>query len=77
MKILTQKLMILQQCQNTKTFFQNDMFEIGLKKFLLLQKLKRLFRGQLLLLIFKVKKKKIERFTKKELQKSKSERVYS
>ena len=68
--------MILQQCQNTKTFFQNDMFEIGLKKFLLLQKLKRLFRGQLLLLIFKVKKK-IERFTKKELQKNKSERVYS
>ena len=45
------------------------MFQIGLKKFLLLKKLKTLCRGHLLLVILKAKKL-LERFTKKELQKT-------
>ena len=43
------------------------MFQFGLKKFLLLEKLKMLFRGHMLLVILKVKKL-LEDFTK-ELQK--------
>ena len=39
------------------------MFHIGLKKFLLLQKLKILFHGHMLLLILKAKKL-VENFTK-------------
>ena len=44
------------------------MFQIGLKKFLLLQKLKILFRGHILLLILKTKKL-LERFMKKNCKK--------
>ena len=43
------------------------MFQFGLKNFLLLEKLKMLFRGHMLLVILKVKKL-LEHFTK-ELQK--------
>ena len=43
------------------------MFQFGLKKILLLEKLKMLFRGHMLLVILKVKKL-LEDFTK-ELQK--------
>ena len=44
-KILYLKLVILLKYQNTNTFFQKAMFQIGLKKFSLLQKLKTLFCG--------------------------------
>ena len=44
------------------------MFQIGLKKFLLLKKLKTLFRGHMLLVILKAKKL-LERFTKKNCKK--------
>ena len=46
------------------------MFQISLKKFLLLKKLKTLFREHMLLVILK-ENKLLERFTKKELQKKK------
>ena len=42
-KILNSKLMILLEYQNIKTFLQRAMFQIGLRKFLLLKKLKILF----------------------------------
>ena len=51
MKILHLKLVMLLECQNIKLFLQKAMFQIGLKKFLLLQKLKILFRGHILLVI--------------------------
>ena len=44
------------------------MFQIGLKKFLLLKKLKTLWRGHILLVILKAKKL-IEGFTKKNCKK--------
>ena len=59
-KILNLKLVILLEYQN--------MFQIGLKKFLLLQKLKILFRGHILLGILK-EKKLVELFTKKKNEK--------
>ena len=37
MKILNLKLVILLEYKNIKTFLQKAMFQIGLKKFLLLQ----------------------------------------
>ena len=60
--------MILLEYQNIKTFLQKAMFQIGLKKILLLQKLKVLFRGHMLLVILKAKKL-LERFTKKNCKK--------
>ena len=63
-KILNLKLVILIEYKNIKTFLQKAIFQIGLKKFLLLQKLKILFCGHMLLVILKVKKL-LERFTKK------------
>ena len=56
MKILNLELVILLEYQNIKTFLQKAMFEIGLKTFLLLQKLNILFRGHMLLVILKTKK---------------------
>ena len=50
-KILTLKLMILLEYQNIKTFLQKIVFQIGLKMFLLLKKLKILCRGHMLLVI--------------------------
>ena len=47
--------MILLVHQNIKTFLPKTKFQIGLKKFLLLKKLKILFRGHMLLVILKVK----------------------
>ena len=61
--LLNLKLMILLEYQNTKTFLQKAMFQIGLKKFLWLNKLKTLRRGHMLLVIFKANKL-LERFTK-------------
>ena len=52
-KILTLKLAILLECQYINTLLRKPMFQIGLKKFLLLQKLKILFGGHLLLVILK------------------------
>ena len=63
LKILNLKLVILLEYQNMKRFLQKAMFQIGLK-FLLLQKLKILFREHMLLVILKVRKL-LERFTKK------------
>ena len=72
MKILNLELVILLEYQNIKTFLQKAMFEIGLKTFLLLQKLNVLFRGHMLLVILKTKKL-LER--KKKNCKNKTKRV--
>ena len=73
MKIINFKLVILLEYQNMKIFLQNDMLEIGQKKFLLLQKLQTLCRRHMLLAILNVKKF-IKSFTKKN-SKKKSKRV--
>ena len=52
--------------QNIEIFLQNLTFQIGLKKFLRLQKLKILLCGHMLLVILMVNKL-LERFTKKYL----------
>ena len=44
------------------------MYQIGLKKFLLLQKIEIIFRGHMLLALLKMKKL-LERFTKKNCRK--------
>ena len=62
------KVGILLEYQNIKTFLPKAMFQIGLMKFLLLKKLKTLFRGHMLLAIIK-SKKLLERFTKKNYKK--------
>ena len=62
-KMLNSKLVILLEYKNTKTFSQKGMFQIGLKKFLLLQKLKIMFGGHMLLVIL-TEKKLLEHFTK-------------
>ena len=55
--------------QNMKTFLQKVMFQIGvLKKFLLLQKLKTLCYGDMLLVIL-TENKLLERFTKNNFKK--------
>ena len=64
MKIINLKLMIQLEYQNIKRFLQKAIFQIDLKKFLLLQKLKILFHGHMLLVILKVKQL-LERFTNK------------
>ena len=68
-KILDVKLAILLVYQNIKTLLQKAMFQIGLKKFLWLKKLKTLCRGHMLLAIL-TEKKLLECFTKKELEKT-------
>ena len=52
--------------QNIEIFLQNLTFQIGLKKFLRLQKLKILLCGHMLLVILMVNRL-LERFTKKYL----------
>ena len=47
-KILNVKSVVLLEYQNMKTFLQKAMFQIDLKKFLILQKLKILFYGHIL-----------------------------
>ena len=68
MKIINLKLVIQLEYQNIKRFLQKAIFQIDLKKFLLLQKLKILFHGHMLLVILKVKQL-LERFTKKNYKK--------
>ena len=63
-KILNLKFVILLEYENTKTFLQKPKFRIGLKSFLLLQKVKILFHGHMLLVILKANKL-LEHFTKK------------
>ena len=48
-KILNLKLVIVSEYQNTKMFLQKDRRKIGLKRFLLLAKLKIQFSGLMLL----------------------------
>ena len=48
-KILSSKLVIMLEFQNTKTFFLKDTLKIGQKKFSLLVKLKIQFHGLMLL----------------------------
>ena len=67
-KILNLQLVILLGYQNIKTFLQKAMLQIGLKKFFLLQKLKILFPGHILIVILKAKKL-LKRFTKKNRKK--------
>ena len=78
MKILNLKLVILLEYQNIKTFLQKLIFQIGLRKFLL-QKLKILLCGHMLLVILKVKellvlfmKKNCQKQFKKSLEVKKS-----
>ena len=68
-KILNLKLVILLEYQNIKIFLQKGMFQIGLKKFLLLEKLKILFHGHMFLVISK-SKNLLECFTKKNCKKT-------
>ena len=68
MKIINLKLVIQLEYQNIKRFLQKTIFQIDLKKFLSLQKLKILFHGHMLLVILKVKQL-LERFTKKNYKK--------
>ena len=63
-KILKLKLVILLGYQNIKTFLQKTMFQIDLKKILLLQRLKILFSGHMILVILKATVL-LERLTKK------------
>ena len=54
--------------QNTKAFLQKDIFQIGLKKFLQLKKLKIQFYGYMLLMISTLKKL-LKHFMKKNYKK--------
>ena len=63
-KILNLKLVILLEYKNIKMFLQKVTFQIALKKFLWLKKLKILCLG-LILLIILMEKKSLEFFTKK------------
>ena len=67
-KILNLKLVILLEYQNIKTFLQKALFQISLKQLLLLQKLKALCRGHILLVILQAKKL-LEPLTKKNCKK--------
>ena len=63
-EILNVKLVIMYEFLNTKIFLLQDTHQIGLKKFLLLVKLKIQFHGHMLLMISMVKKL-LEHFMKK------------
>ena len=67
-KIVNLKLVILLEYQNIKTFLESTMFQIALRKFLLLKKLKTLYCGHIFLVILKAKKM-LELFTKKNYKK--------
>ena len=67
-KIFNLKLGILLEYQNIKIFLQEVTLHIGLKKILLLKKLKILYRGHMLLMIL-TRKKFLELFTRKNCKK--------
>ena len=71
-EILNLKLAILQDYQD---IIQMVTIQVGLKTFLLLQKLKILFRGHILLMILKVKKL-LKRFMKKNCKKKKNQKQF-
>ena len=62
-EIQTLKLVIMLEFLNTKIFLLKDIHQIGLKKFLLLVKLKIQFHGHMLLMIL-MAKKLLEHFMK-------------
>ena len=68
-EIIDAKYLELFEYQNIKAFLQKAMFQIALRKFLWLKKLKILCRGHILFVIVKAKKL-LERFTKKIYQKT-------
>ena len=67
-KILNLKSVILLEFQNIKIVFHKSLFQVDLKKFLLLQKSKALCGGYILLVIIK-SKKYLKRFTKNKFKK--------
>ena len=71
-KILHLKLVIMQEYQNTKTFLLKAINQIGLKKFLQLNKLKIQFHGHMLMIL--IVKKLLKHFMKK-IAKDKSTRI--
>ena len=66
--MLNLKLLTFLEYQNIKLFLQKTIFQIDLKKFLWLKKLKTLCRGHILLAIL-MAKKFLERFRKKNCKK--------
>ena len=67
--VVNLKLMVMLEYQNIKIFLQQAMFQIGLKKFMWLKKIKSLCGELMLLVILKVKKF-LKRFTKKDCKKT-------
>ena len=63
----------MQEFLSIKIFLQQDTCQIGLKKFLLLIKLKIQFNGHMLLMILMLKKLQEQTFYEKELQKTNQE----
>ena len=72
-KILNLKLVMLLKYQNVQIFLEKVIFQIGLKKFWRLKKLKTLFRGNMLLVI--LEEKKLLEFLRKRIAKNKSKGV--
>ena len=70
MKLLNLKLVIILDYQNIEIFLQKTMFQIGLKKFFRLKKVKILVFGYMLLATLKTKKL-LEHFSKKKKEKKK------
>ena len=68
MKIVSLKLVMLLEYQNVKAYSYKVTFQIGLRRFLWLKKLKTLCRGHVLLVILKAKKL-LERFTEQNCKK--------
>ena len=62
----------MQEYENTKRFLLKAIFQIGLKKFLKLKKLKILFHGHISLMILMVKKS-LEHSMKKNCKKTNQE----
>ena len=74
-KILNLELVMLLKYQNLQIFLEKVIFQIGLKKFWRLKKLKTLFRGNMLLVI--LEEKKLLEFLRKRIAKNKSKGVWS
>ena len=74
-KILNLELVMLLKYQNVQIFLEKVIFQIGLKKFWRLKKLKTLFRGNMLLVI--LEEKKLLEFLRKRIAKNKSKGVWS
>ena len=69
-KVLDLKVVIMLEYQNIKTFLKKVTFQIGVKKFLWLKKLKILCHGHMLLVILHlIAEEVVGKFYEKELQK--------